>query len=351
MELRVHDDRLFVDAGAASVWVNGRRHTQSKPLPDTGMLRVGGVTLVFGPQEADLASFQPPKRRSVAFWGGALILVALISLASLLLMSHEPTPEPDLSVRVDALLQQMTLPQVRTQWDQNHILQLSGYSPTDKMLEPVRNRLQSWGVQYRDNVVCADQLERNVQDVLIQAGYLQVCVQSTGKGDVTIRADITMGQRWTAVQPHLAEVPGLTHWQIENPYEEQGEAIITALIQSGLGGAVSMNAIGKSFVISGVLDSDEKQRVTALIADLRTRYPGVKLSYQEVPASNEFSQRLPAPVAGIIHGPRGDYLVLENGVRLSVGSRLPDGSEVVVLTDKAVTFKQGRMLFNYHFEF
>lgn len=349
--LLVKDDRLFVDAGKAPVRVNGRRHAQDTPLPAKGMLQVGGISMLFGDREDDLAVFRPPVRRAAAFGVGTMLLVLFIMLFSLLLIVEPRKPEVNVPARVDMLLRQMALSQVTARWEPDRALVLSGYCRNEKTLQALRGQLRAWGVLYRDNIVCVEQLERNVEDVLSQAGYPQATVVYKGGGEVGISADITMGKRWSEVQSLLAEVPGLTRWQLENPYEIQGQSLIAALIQQGLADAVSMTSVGHSFVMSGVLDAEQKQKLARVMSDLRQRYPDVALSYQDVPASSEFSQRLPSPVVGIIHGRRGNYLVLENGERLTIGSRLPDGSEVVALNDKAVAFQQGRALFNYPFNF
>lgn len=352
VRLLVDDGQLFVDAGKAPIRVNGRRYVQSKPLPNKGILHVGGISMVFGPQDADLAAFRLPTRLSFVLWGCVFFLIMLLMLSALWLARITPeTTEHNVHERVDNLLRQQAFTQIHAHWDQDLTLHLSGYCQMEKTIQPLLTQLQTWGVLYRNHVVCADQLVRNVEDVLAQAGYTQAHVVSRGEGDVDIHADINMGAHWAAVQSLLADIPGLAHWHIENFYEEQGEAIISALVQSGLGGAVSMTTVGHAYTISGVLNQEDKQRLSRLIADIRQRYPNIDLNYQEVPTSSEFSQRLPSPVAGIVHGRHGDYLLLENGIKLSVGSRLPDGSEVVVLNDKAIAFKYGRTLFNYPFNF
>lgn len=114
---------------------------------------------------------------------------------------------------------------------------------------------------------------------------------------------------------------------------------------------MNLTNTGLHFILSGVLNAQDKQTLTQLMQDMRSRYPTVALSCQDVPLSSEFSKQLPAPVTDIIHSRRGDYLVLGNGDTLSIGSRLAGGSKVVAISDSAVTFRQGRTLISLPFNF
>ncbi len=78
------------------------------------------------------------------------------------------------------------------------------------------------GVMYRDGVICDDLLIREVQDVLIKMGYPHAEVSSEGPGSVLIHDDIQMDQQWRKVQPLLADIPGLLHWQISHSHQSQG---------------------------------------------------------------------------------------------------------------------------------
>ncbi len=60
---------------------------------------------------------------------------------------------------------------------------------------------------------------------------------------------------------------------------------------------------------------------------------------------------LPSPIAAIVHGQQGLYLLLEDGERLRTGSQLPQGGEVVALTDAAVALRFPDALVNYSFNF
>ncbi len=351
IELAVVDGQLYANVEKVSVRVNGRRHVQHHPLPPQGVLEAAGLAMAFGPQQADLAGHCLPVRRFSSGWllvpGMLALIFALISFS----VEWGPSPSTEAPVDVSALLQHTGLTQLVAQWQQDGVLRVSGDCESSETLTPLWLALQSHDIRYQDDVICADQLVRNVKDVLIQAGYTQAQVVSRGKGNVAIDADIRMGEQWAAVQPLLADIPGLRHWQIENPYDEIGNALISALLQQGLAGKVNLTDTGPRFILSGVLNAQDKQTLTQLMQDMRSRYPTVALSYQDVPLSNEFSRQLPAPVTGIVHSRRGEYLVLGNGDTISIGSRLAEGSEVVAISDSAVTFRQGRTLITLPFNF
>ncbi|MCW2481559.1 type III secretion system inner membrane ring subunit SctD, partial [Candidatus Symbiopectobacterium sp. NZEC135] len=351
IELAIADGQLYVNAEKVSVRVNGRRHIQHHPLPSQGVLEAAGLAMAFGPQQADLAGYCLPARRFSNGWvlvpGMLMLILALFSFA----LEWVPPPSTEAPVNVSALLQQAGLTQLVAKWQQDGVLHVSGDCESSDTLTPLWLVLQSRDIRYQNDVICADQLVLNVKDVLIQAGYAQARVVSRGQGNVAIDADIRMGEQWAAVQPLLADIPGLRHWQIENPYDEIGNALISALLQQGLADKVNLTNRGSHFILSGVLNVQDKQTLTQLMQEMLSRYPAVALSYQDVPLSNEFSRQLPAPVTGIVHSRRGDYLVLGNGDTLSIGSRLADGSEVVAISDRAVTFRQGRTLITLPFNF
>lgn len=351
IDLAIVDGQLYVNAEKVSIRVNGRRHVQHHPLPSQGVLEAAGLAMAFGPQQADLAGYCLPARRFSSGWvlvPGMLILILTLSFFSL---EWAPSPSTEAPVDVGALLQQTGLTQLVAKWQQDGVLHVSGDCESSDTLTPLWLALQSHGIRYQDEVICADQLVLNVKDVLTQAGYTQARVVSRGQGNVAIDADIRMGEQWAAVQPLLADIPGLRHWQIENPYDELGNVLISELLQQQLAGKVNLTNTGSHFILSGVLNAQDKQTLTQLMQDTQSRYPAVALSYQDVPLSSEFSRQLPAPVTGIVHSRRGDYLVLGNGDTLSIGSRLADGSEVVAISDSAVTFRQERTLITLPFSF
>ncbi len=350
--LSINDGQMFVDAGRATVRVNGRRHKTNLPLPDEGLLQTMGLAMAFGRHEANLSHYRLPTGLPAVYWGMMLMLTLFVLVGVFVTWSdHSAKPPPSLSTQVDALLRQKGLTQTVPRWDQDGTLQLSGYCQNSAVLQTARLKLESWGVLYRDSVVCTDQLIRDVSDILTQAGYVNAHVTSVVPGEVHITADITMGKRWAIVQPQLAELPGLTHWKIDNPYEAQDKAIIDRVLQDGLAGSVSVTPVGQAFVISGVLDTEQQQILNQLLTQVRQQFPDIALSYQNVSASNEGNQRFPSPIAAIIHGRQGIYLILENNERLRLGSQLPDGSEVVALNDRAVTLKYQGALINTPFNF
>ncbi|EIT0559034.1 SctD family type III secretion system inner membrane ring subunit SsaD, partial [Salmonella enterica subsp. enterica serovar Enteritidis] len=148
---------------------------------------------------------------------------------------------------------------VRAQWKEDGSLQLSGYCSSSEQMQKVRATLESWGVMYRDGVICDDLLVREVQDVLIKMGYPHAEVSSEGPGSVLIHDDIQMDQQWRKVQPLLADIPGLLHWQISHSHQSQGDDIISAIIENGLVGLVNVTPMRRSFVISGVLDESHQR--------------------------------------------------------------------------------------------
>ncbi|EDV1593369.1 EscD/YscD/HrpQ family type III secretion system inner membrane ring protein, partial [Salmonella enterica subsp. salamae] len=225
------------------------------------------------------------------------------------------------------------------------------YCSSNEQMQKVRATLESWGVMYRDSVICDDLLIREVQDILIKMDYPHAEVSSEGPGSVLIHDDIRMDQRWRKVQPLLADIPGLLHWKISYSHQSQGNDIIAAIIENGLVGLVNVTPIRCSFVISGVLDESHQRILQEMLAALKKKDPALSLIYQDIAPSHDGGKYLPAPVAGFVQSRHGDYLLLTNKERLRVGALLPDGGEIVHLSADVVTIKNDDTLINYPLDF
>ncbi|MGL5700111.1 MAG: type III secretion system inner membrane ring subunit SctD [Kluyvera sp.] len=343
---------LLINPGSAAVRVNGRRHNPHKPLPEEGVVQALGLTIAYGQHHADLSRYPLRSGRPALFWVMALACLILMGTTAFVFLSTQSVSMPiSIASQVTQLLQQAGLTQVTTKWEKDGTLALSGYCENSDKLQSVRLKLSAWGVLYYDNVICSDQLIRQVRDVLAQAGYDDAELSSNSPGEVSINADITMGKRWAGIQQQLNSIPGLKQLHINNPHETQINTLITELLRKGLAGDVSVTSVGHAFVISGILTDEKRLVLNDLLEQLRQRFPGIALSYQSVSSSNEGEQRFPSPIAAIVHGQLGLYLLLKNGERLRIGSQLPDGGEVIALTDKAVTLRFSDSLVNYPFNF
>ncbi|ANA20941.1 EscD/YscD/HrpQ family type III secretion system inner membrane ring protein [Salmonella enterica subsp. diarizonae] len=349
--LREQEESLFVDAGKARVRVNGRRFNQNKPLPSSGVLQVAGIAMAFGKSDCDLASYQIPISRLRHWWLAGVFLIFIGGMGALSSIGGQPETVNDLPLRVKLLLDKSNIHYVRAQWKEDGSLQLSGYCSSNEQMQKVRATLESWGVMYRDSVICDDLLIREVQDILIKMDYPHAEVSSEGPGSVLIHDDIRMDQRWRKVQPLLADIPGLLHWKISYSHQSQGNDIIAAIIENGLVGLVNVTPIRCSFVISGVLDESHQRILQEMLAALKKKDPALSLIYQDIAPSHDGGKYLPAPVAGFVQSRHGDYLLLTNKERLRVGALLPDGGEIVHLSADVVTIKNDDTLINYPLDF
>lgn len=342
---------LFINTEGAPIRVNGRRHQPDKPLPEEGVVQALGLAMAFGQHHANLSRYPLRRTKSALLWGMALACLILIGVTVSILQSNGNLSPPPMTSQVAVLLQQTGLTQIRATWEKDGTLRLSGYCEKSDRLQTVRQKLSAWGVLYRDDMVCTDQLIRQVRDVLTQAGYDEVELTSNTPGDISINANIVMGKRWAGIQQQLTSIPGLKHLHIDNLHETQINTLIDSLLQQGLAEKVSVTSVGQAFIISGVLNMNEQQYLNHLMAQLRQQFPGIALSFQNVRTSGEDSQHFPSPIAAIVHGQQGFYLLLEDGERLRTGSQLPQGGEVVDLTDAAVALRFPDALINYSFNF
>lgn len=111
-----------------------------------------------------------------------VFLIFIGGMGVLLSISGQPETVNDLPLRVKFLLDKSNIHYVRAQWKEDGSLQLSGYCSSSEQMQKVRATLESWGVMYRDGVICDDLLVREVQDVLIKMGYPHAEVSSEGRG-------------------------------------------------------------------------------------------------------------------------------------------------------------------------
>lgn len=349
--LSVKEGALFVSAGKMPLKVNGRKHLPSIALPDYGVLQVADVAFAFGFADTRLAGCQLPSRSLAIYW--ALGMITILCIMGLIILSvlAGPLPQAHQSTitQVNQLLQKNGLTEIKADQISDGSIQLSGYCQNSWQMQKFRQILESMAIFYHDNVICVDQLLRNVQDVLTVAGYTDIKVASRSPGEVLISGDIIAGNQWNKVQSALEEVPGLKRWYIENMHREQGKAIIQALINNGLAGLVSMTPADQTFIISGVLTHKEQEILRQTTDALKLQYPGLALIYQNVPVSSEGVKHLPAPIAGYLEGRHGRRLILANNQQLHLGSQLPDGSKIINLNEKSVTFEYQDALVHYAF--
>ncbi|ECG8588936.1 EscD/YscD/HrpQ family type III secretion system inner membrane ring protein [Salmonella enterica subsp. salamae] len=349
--LKERGESLFIDAGKARVRVNGRRFNQNNPLPDSGVLQVAGVAIAFGKQDCDLASYRIPGSRLGYWWLAGVFLLLVGGIGVLLSAGGQSEAVNDLPLRVKFLLDKNNIHYVQARWKGDGSLQLSGYCSSSQQMQKIRAILESWGVMYRDNVICDDVLTREVQDILIQMGYPHAEVSSEGPGSVLIHDDIQMDQKWRKVQPLLTDIPGLLHWKVSHSHQSQSNDIIAAIIENGLVGLVNVTPVHRSFVISGVLDEPHQRILQQTLIALKKKDPALSLIYQDIAPSHYGDRYLPAPVAGFVQSRHGDYLLLTDKERLQVGTLLPDGGEIVHLSADVITIKRYDSLINYPLDF
>jgi len=349
--LTVTDGGLFIDAGEQTVRVNGRKHKPETPLPETGIVQLPGLTMAFGHGDADLSVCRIPRRKPVIVFSCVMFLLLLLGAGLTVFLLRPDSVAVDMVPRIDALLQQNGLTQITVNQEQDGTFLLSGYCQKSAALQTVRLTLSSWSVLYHDQVICRDQLIRDVRDVLTQAGYNEMQITSPAPGEVHINADVSMDKRWAAVQKTLAGVSGLRHFTIDNPRKTRFNTLAEALLRDGLAENVSVTLVGQAFLISGILTEPQQQTLTALMEQLRQQYPDMELNYQNVAPSPEGWRHFPSPVVALIQGATGRSLILENGTCLRTGSHLPDGGVIMTLTDKAVTLRYPEALINNIFTF
>lgn len=344
---RVIDDSLYIDATSPCIKVNGRKHRANNPLPQEGVIQGMGIALAFGNQDASLSRYRPPSgMHLMRRWLGAAVAAIGMTVAFLTLGNSVDMQETT-QERVKTVFKQPGLEQLNTIWSPEGTLHIEGYVKECETVRTLRQKLNELDVLYQDSVICAGELENTVHDLLVQEGYVDAIVSSPKPGEVLIQGDISSGKRWDNVQSLLADIPGLKSWKTDNPHRIQAQTLIDSLIDGDMAHLVSVTAVGKKFVISGVLSANQLQAMDTILVKVRKQCPEIKLNYQSIPFSREGTNPLISSATAIVHGKKGIYLLLKNGTRLQVGSLLPDESRVVAINEKTIAVRGSETLKNY----
>lgn len=340
LTLTVEAEQLFINTGGAPLRVNGRCASPQQALPAGSVIETAGIVMAVGPVNMNLATCTLPTRsRHSLILPGALLLVLLPLLALLSSSLTAVSQVPSASQQLVSLLSRYQLDKLQTSWLRDGSVTLSGYCDQQAQLDKLLWQLNAKGIIYRNLAICNDQIARNVSEILSQGGYQNVQVITENPGSVIINADITNGKQWQKVQDNLRNVEGLRQWRIENQQEITSNAIINTLLASGLADKLSLTPTGKTFVISGIVDSNEQPHLKKILAQLKTEFPTQSIDYQAIATPSNENQLLPSPIEGVITGQRGTYLMLKNGERLQVGSRLADGTTLISLTPNAFSLR------------
>ncbi|MBW5817797.1 type III secretion system inner membrane ring subunit SctD [Yersinia kristensenii] len=329
-----------------SVWVNGLRHDLQQPVPLRQVIEAAGLALVLG-EENDVLSGIIVGHRSgprLLLWLSVATFILLGLLFSFIfwftqqsnrLFSHLPSSIP---TQLSEQLKISTLEGINATWLADGSVVLSGHCTSSSAVIQLQNFLVSNHVVFRNQLVCDDRLIASVSEVLHQYGYQDIDVK-VGKitGNVAIHGAIEMGEKWLSVQKVLATIVGLKGWVVINSHDGQIPLLVERLKDLGLLSYLSMTQSNKEIVISGMLSPEQQQHLRLMLATLTQQPDAFPVRYQNIPASDQATQLLPAAIVSYGGNSHSKFVQLANGVRLQQGTVLGNGYKVILIGEQSIS--------------
>ncbi|CNE77554.1 type III secretion system inner membrane ring subunit SctD [Yersinia kristensenii] len=345
LALIISENQIMLQVPGA-VWVNGLRHDLQQPVPLRQVIEAAGLALVLG-EENDVLSGIIVVHRSgprLLLWLSVATFILLGLLFSFIfwftqqsnrLFSHLPSSIP---TQLSEQLKISTLEGINATWLADGSVVLSGHCTSSSAVIQLQNFLVSNHVVFRNQLVCDDRLIASVGEVLHQYGYQDIDVK-VGKitGNVAIHGAIEMGEKWLSVQKVLATIVGLKGWVVINSHDGQIPLLVERLKDLGLLSYLSMTQSNKEIVISGMLSPEQQQHLRSMLATL-TQQPDVfPVRYQNIPASDQATQLLPAAIVSYGGNSHSKFVQLANGVRLQQGTVLGNGYKVILIGEQSIS--------------
>lgn len=345
LALIISENQIMLQVPGA-VWVNGLRHDLQQPVPLRQVIEAAGLALVLG-EENDVLSGIIVGHRSgprLLLWLSVATFILLGLLFSFIfwftqqsnrLFSHLPSSIP---TQLSEQLKISTLEGINATWLADGSVVLSGHCTSSSAVIQLQNFLVSNHVVFRNQLVCDDRLIASVSEVLHQYGYQDIDVK-VGKitGNVTIHGAIEMGEKWLSVQKVLATIVGLKGWVVINSHDGQIPLLVERLKELGLLSYLSMTQSNKEIVISGMLSPEQQQHLRLMLATLTQQPDAFPVRYQNIPASDQATQLLPAAIVSYGGNSHSKFVQLANGVRLQQGTVLGNGYKVILIGEQSIS--------------
>ncbi|MBW5814051.1 type III secretion system inner membrane ring subunit SctD [Yersinia kristensenii] len=345
LALIISENQIMLQVPGA-VWVNGLRHDLQQPVPLRQVIEAAGLALVLG-EENDVLSGIIVGHRSgprLLLWLSVATFILLGLLFSFIfwftqqsnrLFSHLPSSIP---TQLSEQLKISTLEGINATWLADGSVVLSGHCTSSSAVIQLQNFLVSNHVVFRNQLVCDDRLIASVSEVLHQYGYQDIDVK-VGKitGNVAIHGAIEMGEKWLSVQKVLATIVGLKGWVVINSHDGQIPLLVERLKDLGLLSYLSMTQSNKEIVISGMLSPEQQQHLRLMLATLTQQPDAFPVRYQNIPASDQATQLLPAAIVSYGGNSHSKFVQLANGVRLQQGTVLGNGYKVILIGEQSIS--------------
>nr|WP_284676666.1 type III secretion system inner membrane ring subunit SctD [Vibrio sinus] len=356
--LLVSEEEIRIKEESVPMWYEGEAQAERSPIPPSTIIDLAGFSFLLGAEDQDLTLADVPARQKHTEKGGrnwlaiiclSLCLVFAIGVAvfSWINLNAPPIVKFDPKAWVGQEIKQPGYGKLELSWSGNGILTLGGYCQSVSKYQSLLGRLNGLGIHYKNQAICQEDIVHNVYFVLQQNGYAHVMVHS-GKqlGTVVISGNISADKQWQSVSQLIAQVKGLHSWEVKSEKEEGLGELVEKLKQTHLLDKLSLSRNGNTTTITGSLGSKDEALLNKVLKQYRTDAPSNgRVIYQNIPVSQSMLSLFPSAIRSFGGNAKNPYLILANGMRIQVGTRLPDGFEVSNLDTTSVELvKDGQLL-------
>ncbi|MGG4608858.1 type III secretion system inner membrane ring subunit SctD [Providencia sp. Me31A] len=360
IELDVNESHVVI-LSDANCWVDGWPYNE-KQLPLDKVINLAGFAFILLTDEShfdinNISEKQIRARRRLSklkkniitifsVISVALVIVGIIRIDIFSGAENKNLSPFEIINRLKKGQSNISLSSLEFGWSKEKILRISGKCRKQEDLERLLMYLKGEGIYWSLETQCQDKLRENIEDLLIQEGYQQIKVSDGEKiGEVIIRGNIKADKHWERVVRQLMEYSELTRWSVENKKMDRLE-VINALRKLGLLGKITIYKQEDKWVVSGLLTPKQQNSIKE---ELEAIFESNEkdIIFQNISISN-FSRDgiFPQPITSIGGNKRNSYVILLDGRRLQVGSRLNNDFEIVNIDplNGIDVYKEGQLL-------
>ncbi|MGF6812896.1 type III secretion protein D [Paraburkholderia sp. Clong3] len=338
-----------IDSGA-NCWIRGERVSLPECAPLDRVIDLGGLAFVLrdsaegdGPSESLTV---PPRRSGRPVRAATAILVASVAvfggttfaLERLLSVPTVAAQADNTAAWLAGIQKRFAVDGLAVKTDDRGVATITGQCMGSSRLGALRDALRERGVAYRDNVISQNDIVNSVSAALKMNGYEDATVKSGAEyGTVDIAGRIDADERWQRVAEMLSTTPGLKNWMVRDRSNGSVKDLIARLRAAGMVGKLSVSRARDDILVTGLLSGADKARLDAVIAAFtRDNRDASRVVVQDIAAAPSLNRVSPAPVVSFGGSQPAMFIELANGTRLTVGSRLPSGYEIVGLDANGV---------------
>ncbi|WP_108651914.1 type III secretion system inner membrane ring subunit SctD [Dongshaea marina] len=356
--LQVNEQGVRLAETGVPLWFDGIPQQESDEFIPGSVIDLAGLCFVVGRSDQELNIEEIPSRRVTRtprigsrIYPYAFGLFLLLSGGILYLgwrgLEKPAVPEFNPKAWVAEQSEKPAYKALKLFWTNDGLLTVRGYCQDGSAYQDLLDKLVMLGIHYRNQAVCQQDIVNNVAFILQQNGYSHVSVLSGNKlGTVIISGAIYADKQWEKVSQTISRVRGLKSWEVKSQHDDGLRLLVEMLRSKNLLGKLSVSRSGTMIVITGTLDNDAERVLKEALDQFAIEHPNVlRIIYQNIPIGKSMLGLLPAPIISFGGNNHSPYLILNNGMRVQEGTRLPSGYEVSELGESGIELtKDGQLL-------